>query len=296
MAWSHTFEYKYELSDLCIDNAIIGNCSSSSLNLAYRCETRGKRKQSAVEIWNNSKLRRTALNALKHEDKTALNNRLLNNIMRNRGCSASQFKPSAAKCIYEYFGAKKVYDFSAGWGDRLTAALATPGISEYHGTDPNTQLQPLYKALQKLFNTSSKKVTIATKPAEEYIPSTNDFDLVFTSCPYFDLEQYALGTKDEDKQSWKRYSTKEDWLQGFLFPAISNAWSVLKKGGRLVLNIADFKDGKRCEICDDTNDFIASLKGARYDGCIGMRLNKRVNRKSDDSKAFAEPIWVWIKD
>jgi hypothetical protein len=64
----------------------------------------------------------------------------------------------------------------------------------------------------------------------------------------------------------------------------------------LVLNVADFKDRKRYEICDEMNDFISKLRGAKYEMCVGMRLNKRVNRKTgDDSKVFGEPIWVWIK-
>ena len=49
--------------------------------------------------------------------------------------------------IYKYFKAKRILDSSAGWGDRLVAAI-TSGI-EYVGVDPAKCQKPLYHKIIK---------------------------------------------------------------------------------------------------------------------------------------------------
>mgnify|MGYP001410059017 CR=1 FL=1 len=46
---------------------------------------------------------------------------------------------------------------------------------------------------------------------------SNKYDLIFTSPPYFNAEQYNGG---KDKQTWCRYTTEDDWLTKFLFPVL----------------------------------------------------------------------------
>ena len=48
-----------------------------------------------------------------------LNDKALREALSMRSYIASQFKPESAKVIYDTFQAKRVLDFSAGWGDRL---------------------------------------------------------------------------------------------------------------------------------------------------------------------------------
>ena len=49
------------------------------------------------------------------------------------------------------------------------------------------------------------------------------------------------------------------------------------------------------------NDFIGSLPGSHYCGCLGLRIVKRPGKNSirgnddRDSKAI-EPMWVWKKN
>ena len=52
----------------------------------------------------------------------------------------TNFKPSLAKHVIEFFGAKRVLDFSAGWGERMLGAMAAQ-VEEYLAFDPNLTLQ-----------------------------------------------------------------------------------------------------------------------------------------------------------
>src|SRR5438045_9313998 len=94
--------------------------------------------------------------------------------------------------------------------------------------------------------------------AEEFRPALTygaDFDLAYTSTPYFNCERYAAGTEHESLQSWKRYPTVEEWIRGFLFPALDNAIECLRAGGLLAINIADFmSNGQRYQLCDPMNN------------------------------------------
>ena len=53
--------------------------------------------------------------------------------------------------------------------------------------------------------------------------------------PYFDWEKYS----EEDTQSYKKYPTKEEWLNGFLFHTIDKCHYGLKPGGYMLLNVAN---------------------------------------------------------
>jgi hypothetical protein len=44
------------------------------------------------------------------------------------------------------------------------------------------------------------------------------------------------------------------------------------------------------------NDFISTLCGSNYVGCLGYRMQKRINSASNKEGVFAEPIWIWSKN
>ena len=205
---------------------------------------------------------------------------------------ASQFRPSAAKAIYDLFEAKNILDFSAGWGDRLCGFLASDAVS-YTGVDPNKEAVSKYCDMIDQFG-AEEDVTIFNDCAEDVDYEDRKFDLVFTSPPYFDLERYT----SESNQSWKRYKKLNDWLELFLFASINKAWNHLEKNGYLILNISDvYTHHTVNKICDPMNDFINNLKGAEYVGCYGYQMMKRPNSKTLKGKSgkFAEPVWIWKK-
>ena len=60
-------------------------------------------------------------------------------------------------------------------------------------------------------------------------------DLCFTSPPYFDTEKYS----DEPTQSYIKYPTQDEWVNGFLRKTIENCYYGLKEGGYMLYNIAN---------------------------------------------------------
>jgi DNA modification methylase len=122
----------------------------------------------------------------------------------------------------------------------------------------------------------------------------DEFDLVFTSPPYFDKEKYD----QSELQSYKKYKKFDDWMQNFLFKAIELRTENLKSGGHLVINISDIYTRKtHFKICDGMNDFIDSTGKFEYKGAIGLRMPKRPMSKSSKTNVniYGEPIWVWKK-
>lgn len=199
--------------------------------------------------------------------------------------TVTQFKPNCAKHLYDFFKAKKVLDFSAGWGDRLVGFLASNAQS-YIGIDPNTKLRKPYRQIHEAY-APQKKATFIFSPAEDVDYSELDYDFVFTSPPYFNLEVYS----DDETQSAFRYQDFDRWLDHFLFKVFTLTIESLKEGGRVAVNISDFMwRGDKREVCEPLLSHAKSL-GITYEGCIGYPLKPRQGVKEN----VAEPILIWSK-
>lgn len=306
--WQHAFPYRWSLTPVTIAQCRTGNLCSSFFNADHRARTRGHNQVSAWQAWNDPRLRRSALRFFKFKarhDPVALSSATLRGLVGNNVCRASNFSPASAKAVYDMLDAHKVYDFSAGWGDRLLAAMATPSVHTYIGTDPNLDNQEIYDHLIDAFGPRLRRDFFARvhgQPAESFRPAAlygRDFDLAFTSCPYFNCERYAAGARHERLQSWYRYQTCEAWLHGFLFPALMHALECLRPGGILAVNIADFggRGGKaqRQELCDPMNRFLRQQR-CRYLGSIGLLMSSKYGtRRAAGAHKFGEPIWIWQK-
>ncbi len=235
----------------------------------------------------------TLLNALWTLKFKEINNDVLRSAISLRKYISSQFKPSVAKFIYNYFKANSVLDFSSGWGDRLAGFYAS-NANFYVGIDPNKNVYDKYFEQVNMYNNfiDNKKIKLYNSPAED-VKLDDKFDLIFTSPPYFDIERYS----NEQNQSWKKYKQINDWLNFFLFKSLRNFWGNLEKNGHLIINISDvYCHHKIQKICDPMNDFISTLEGAKYVGAIGMRMAKRPNSKALKNGIFAEPFWIWKKE
>jgi len=218
---------------------------------------------------------------------------------------APQFKPEVAKLIIENFSKNgKVLDFSSGWGDRLAGFHTSKNGTFYLGTDPNQEIQNNYaKQMEyyKLFG-SEKKSIILNLPAEDVNWEVyKDFDLVFTSPPYFSTELYAKGSQFEYLQSWKRYSNYKNWRDNFLFKTINNIKPSLAKNAIFAINIFDINiKGYEYNVCEDLYEFMKSID-FQYKGYVGMRMRQRPkNIKNDANKEYmasyyVEPIWIYSK-
>jgi hypothetical protein len=232
----------------------------------------------------NHSFLRCLFGILKDEVKArGLNNSVLYRALKMHTYMASQFKPELALALYNFFGAKNILDFSAGWGDRLVGFLASNAES-YIGIDPNTKLHEPYQQIVNFCHTNKKTKFLCT-PAEDADLTDVKVDFVFTSPPYFDIERYS----EEDTQSWKRYRNPQQWIKSFLFPTLTKCYEALEGGGRIAVNIAD-KRG--LDICSPMLKHMESL-GATYEGVLGYKMQKR--NGIDLGLVFCEPIWVWSK-
>jgi 16S rRNA G966 N2-methylase RsmD len=290
------YEYKWELGKNYIDLSNIGNKSSNLFHqdLRYKCDSINS--PSPYRTWYDKKFFFTLLNGLWSLKIKEVTSETLRSCIAMRKYIASQFRPSAAKFIYEYFEAENILDFSSGWGDRLVAALATNSVKSYIGIDPNFELKNRYEKMINFYNIKNKNIEQYYEPAEDILPKINlknSPDLIFTSPPYFIIERYSK----EKNQSWQRYKKIDKWLNGFLFPVIEESWKLLKSGGHMAINISDVYCLHQVNhICDPMNDFISNLTGSEKKDNINYRMAKRINSKSDQNGIFVEPVWIWKKN
>jgi 16S rRNA G966 N2-methylase RsmD len=138
----------------------------------------------------------------------------------------NQFKPTIARWVYCTLKPKKgILDFSAGWGGRCLAAMSM-GIP-YVGIDANKELEGTYREMVKAYDPAAD-VTLVFKPSETVDFGKYTYDLVFTSPPYFMIEEY---------ERMPQYGSKEGFLQKFFRPVVKNAWMHLAPGGHMALNM-----------------------------------------------------------
>ena len=133
----------------------------------------------------------------------------------------------------------KWYDFSCGWGARLTGALRNQ--VEYYGTDPNYLLCPRLEQLAATYKYMTSqpnlKSQIYCQGSEVFISELeNTIGLAFSSPPYFYLEDYKIGN-----QSYKEGTSYEDWLNLYMKPTIQNIYKYLINNGIFAMNIKSFE-------------------------------------------------------
>ena len=290
------YSKKYKLSNWYISNSNTGRNSSNYFHQEARFAAKHTKFDSPLDSWTIKKIHQEFLEPLWTMKMVQVNTHMLRECIVLRKYLASQFPPAVAKEIYNLFEAKHIYDFSMGWGDRL-AGFHASDAETYYGTDPNVAVYKNYKEQDKFYDTK-KKTVFKNSPAEDIDISKEKFDMIFTSPPYFNVEQYST----DETQSWKRYGTDiEVWLNDFLFATIDKCWNSLEDGGTMIINISDiFQNKKPMKICDPMNDYISKLPKAHFAGCMGLRLSKRPNsknsKKEDKNKTSVEPIWVWKKN
>jgi 16S rRNA G966 N2-methylase RsmD len=213
-------------SKLTIDKSIIGNKATDKFFQVARSKARTK-KLTHLEAWKNPKTRKEIIEFAKRFKNTEnpTDSDLRDAIIFRYG-SINQFKPAVARFVYKKFKPKRILDFTAGWGGRLLAAMSLD--IDYIGIDSNKQLRLPYKKMIETYPSKSN-INMYFKKAEDMdFSKLPEYDLVFTSPPYFDLEIYP-GMKD--------YESKENFIKEFFEPVIRKSFKYLKKGGHMILNI-----------------------------------------------------------
>lgn len=148
--------------------------------------------------------------------------------------NTSIFKNIIGKLIYDLYvpDGGKIYDYSAGFGNRCIASQSLDKKITYIGTDPNKKLYGEFCKMIEFFKFNECK--IYNEPSENFVLDEK-FDFVFSSPPFFSREIYSLD--NDDRQCYNSYPDYNDWLNKYWNATISNCKKMLKKDGRLGLNI-----------------------------------------------------------
>lgn len=137
------------------------------------------------------------------------------------------FKPLVAMEFYCRFKPTAVLDFTMGWGGRLLGACALD-VPHYIGIDMNDKLRQPYEQMVKMVKPmTDTKITLMFKDALTVDYSKLDYDMVFTSPPYYNIELYNKTAQQ----------SKDEWDANFYDPIIRKTFAGLKMGGHYCLNI-----------------------------------------------------------
>ena len=200
----------------------------------------------------------------------------------NETTECSIHNPSIIKYFIEKYKAKKILDFSSGWGDRLLGAMASD-IDLYVGVDPNPCLHPNYKNMISLLTPYIPNVLATYELIQDKFETAtinyNDFDLVYTSPPYYDYEKYT----SVEGQSHLSYKLEDEWYTNFLQVSVKKAINLLKYDGHMVLYISQER-GKT--YMEKFLQWIITLPDIYYLGCINY---------ADSKLRSPHPIFIYKK-
>ena len=225
-------------------------------------------------INNQEKIKEYTLQKYKKIDNYNLREAIHNLYGKKYECSS--FRPMNLRTIIDMFNVKSILDFSSGWGDRLIGAMASD--VEYVGIDANPELFKGYEEMINFFGKSPEKYLMINSPAEKATIPKRDYDLVFTSPPYFALEKYT----NHKNQSLEQYNSMNKWLEKFLFVSIKKCYDLLIDNGHLVININQYNRNEDYVV--RMIDYINNLVDSHFLGVIGYRIEKN-----------PQPIWIWKK-
>ena len=235
---------KFDVESIFKDNKIIQTMHGLRLCWTYhphfwevRC---GSSKKSPMEIFLDDDMFKSTIRKCwnweqkhyKGDDPTSQRNTFHENRLRQSikiysgTQSVSNFRPTAAKFIYEKYGGDGVvWDMSGGWGGRLLGFLSSKNTKRYIGTEPSSKTFNGLRQMSDDFSYLKKDVDLYKQGSETFLPDKDSLDLCFTSPPYFDTEKYS----SEESQSYIKFPTKEEWVNGFLKKLLKTAITDLKK-------------------------------------------------------------------
>ena len=244
----------------------------------YRAVSRGKR--TAYEAWHDDKVLRWAIRFQLDAGDPVFPHRVLRAVtMQHR--TPSVFRPTVARWVYETYcpTGGTVWDPCSGYGGRLLGAHVA-GV-RYVATDVEPETVAGNQALADRL--AFKSAEIHECPAEQFDPGF--VDLVFTSPPYFDREQYS----DRSSQSWVAHGSGFDgWVEGFLRPVFATAY---RRAPVMVINVADIRSGGRLIPLVDRTIQTALEEGYTFRERVWMPL-ARLNRPPEKAR---EPLLVFVR-
>ncbi len=245
-------------------------------------------KSPLTSFYIDKSLKKVMRLCLKYDNE--ITKRMVNTFLRTVSGTqmCSNFRPAAAKAVYDYFNANNVLDMSTGYGGRLLGFLASNSKGFYYGVDPHPKTCACNNKIAKFFK-QQNRVKIICSPFEDVENLPKSIDLAFTSTPYFTKEIYDENSKTQSRERYPEYA---EWCKYFLKPLIQKTYNVLEKSGVMALNINDVTiKNKRYPLVEDTLK-LAKSTGFKTKEKLFMRFSS-FGKNLD--KVKTEPILIFEK-
>jgi 16S rRNA G966 N2-methylase RsmD len=169
-------------------------------------------------------------------------------MMKYKSKFCTLYKSYLMKLWIQIFDAKHILDLSAGWGDRLLGTLSLQNqIESYTGIDPNEKLFEGYHQMIDMLslykNRSKFEMICAGSETVDFQSLHKEFDLVFWSPPFFDLEIYVSNEqrKNTKHQSISKFKNYQTWEDSFLLSTIQHVIPTMKQYGIFIIYIGQVK-------------------------------------------------------
>lgn len=188
--------------------------------------------------------------------------------------------------LYRFLGAKRIFDATAGWGDRMLAAISIDA-EKYLGIDPNTNSSAgLYEMVERLGGEDHNRYSVLCKsmPCDIFIEDNESYDIGFMSPPSYDSEMYS----QDPGQSISLFGNKGIWMEEFIEKTILCTLQKIRIGGYLIIQsilieeIIPFIRGK----CDFDQPFKLAFVGPISIGNVPTPQQPSPRYK---------PMWIWRK-
>lgn len=267
-------------------------CKNFMLDVILLCGYRfgSKKILSPQDVWQDSVKRKRVIRAVLRKSDRVFTAQSLLTSLNFVFYVAANFSPTAAKAVIDRFCPENghVLDPCSGWGGRFTGFWFSERAARYVGIDPNPRLPERYGAMEEWLRhncptTKPKTVRFVsagaeTKDAFKHL-SGEQFDLVFTSPPYFDVEIYNV---EDGAQSCNAYGESyETWREKFLFAMMRTCASVLRHKGYMVLNVANTR---RCtKLVEDVRSFATSVLGLVFTEELRLPMSRRPGSKHKEA-------------
>jgi 16S rRNA G966 N2-methylase RsmD len=256
----------------------IGNNIVDYFTFVQRLETKGKYDASFfdflqnIDEFKNKKFIQTMLtyyDVVKNKNKTKNKYVVFKEVYNICISAINIMRPLNCMEIYARYKGTRVLNFCAGWGGSTIAAAALK-LDTYYGVEINSDLKKSYTDMSAyLAKKSPTKIEIVIGDALEVDYTKMDYDLVFSSPPYYSLEKYPNNAV---------YVSKVDMEKNFYKPLFQMTYNGLKIGGHYIINI-----------CKEVYEkVLKELLGPAHEN---FPL-KKSHRQND----YTEMVYVWIKN
>lgn len=205
---------------------------------------------------------------------------------------ASIFNPMIARYLYSKYTTEGdiIYDYSMGFGQRLTAALSLNHKIKYVGVDvlgkSISSNQAIFSFFQDNIPSFNKEAEIVQAGSEEYCPEQyqGKVKLAFSSPPYFNLEHYS-----NDKSQAYSDCSYANFINGYWKKTVVNIDKLLLPEGYFLLNIKETIGAFNL-----AEDMLNVIKGQGFKllGRYDMQLSRNTAFGGRDDKHKYEPIFV----